>query len=70
MLVIIYPTSVSLLVFLGWVRKQRVLRKDPGGTSAVHIDEDTDRLKNRFFIISIVITFFVIAPFLALLMML
>jgi hypothetical protein len=67
-LVIIYPAMVALLVLVGWIKKRRVLRNDPGGTRAVQIDEDTDRLKNRVFIISIVIAFFVIAPFLALLM--
>jgi multisubunit Na+/H+ antiporter MnhC subunit len=69
-LVIIYPATVAVLVLIGWIKKRRVLRNDPRGTKAVQIDENTDRLKNRLFIISIVIAFFVIAPFLALLMML
>jgi uncharacterized sodium:solute symporter family permease YidK len=69
-LVIIYPATVAVLVLIGWIKKRRVLRNDPRGTKAVQIDENTDRLKNRVFIISIVIAFFVIAPFLALLMML
>ena len=69
-LVIIYPATVAVLVLIGWIKKRRVLRNDPRGTKAVQIDENTDRLKNRVFIISSVIAFFVIAPFLALLMML
>lgn len=69
-LVIIYPATAALLVLAGWMKKRRVIQNDPGGTKAVQIDEDTDRLKNRVFIISIIIDFFVIAPFLALLMVL
>jgi hypothetical protein len=51
----------------GGRKKRRIIQNDPGGAKAVRIDENTDRLKNRVFIISIVIDFFVIAPFLALL---
>lgn len=69
-LVIIYPVTVGLLVLTGWIKKRRVLRNDPGGTRADLIDEGTDRMKNRLFIISIIIAFFVIAPFLALLLVL
>lgn len=69
-LVIIYPAAVSLLVLIGWVKKRRIIQNDAGGTEAARIDEATDKLKNRLFIISIVLAFFVIAPFLALLMVL
>jgi hypothetical protein len=69
-LVILYPATVVLVVLAGWIKKRRIIQNDPGGAKAVRIDEDTDRLKNRVFIISIVIDFFVIAPFLALLMVL
>jgi uncharacterized membrane protein (UPF0182 family) len=69
-LVIIYPVAVAVLVLAGWVKKQRVIHNDSGNTKVVQIDETIDRLKNRFFIISIIIAFFVVAPFLALLMVL
>jgi hypothetical protein len=67
-LVIIYPAAVGVLVLFGWLKKRRVIQHDDGSTQTAQIDEAIDRLKNRFFIISIVIAFFVIAPFLALLM--
>jgi hypothetical protein len=69
-LVIIYPAAVSLLVLIGWVKKRRIIQNDAEGTKAARIDEATDKLKNRIFIITIVLAFFVIAPFLALLMVL
>jgi hypothetical protein len=69
-LVIIYPAAVGVLVFIGWVKKRRSIRYNAGSSQPDRIDEAIDRLKNRIFIISIVIAFFVIAPFLALLMVL
>jgi hypothetical protein len=69
-LVIFYPATAALWVGAGCIKKRRVLRDDPDGAQAVRIDAATDRQKNRFFIISIIIAFFVIAPFLALLMVL
>jgi len=69
-LVIIYPAAVAVLVLAAWVKKRRVIHNDSGNTKVVQIDETIDRLKNRFFIISIIIAFFVVAPFLALLMVL
>ena len=69
-LVIIYPAAVGVLVFVGWVKKRRMIQLDGGGSRTDQVDEAIDRLKNRIFIISIVIAFFVIAPFLALLMVL
>lgn len=69
-LVIIYPAAVAVLVLAGWVKKRRAIQNDAGSTQSALIDEAIDKLKNRFFIISIIIAFFVIAPFLALLMVL
>jgi hypothetical protein len=68
-LVVVYPAVVGILVFTGWIKKRRVNPND-AGTRAAQIDEATDRLKNRLFIISLILAFFVIAPFLALLMVL
>ena len=69
-LVIIYPVAVGLVVLVGYVKKRRVIRKGDAGLTTDQIDHAVDRLKNRIFIISVVIAFFVIAPFLALLMVL
>jgi hypothetical protein len=69
-LVIVYPAAVSLVVLVGWVKKRRLGRNSAGGAKIARIDEATDRMKSRLFIISIVVAFFVIAPFLALLMVL
>jgi hypothetical protein len=69
-LVIIYPLAVALLVSAGWVKKRRGIQNGAESRTADQIDDTIDRLKNRLFIISIIIAFFVIAPFLALLMML
>jgi hypothetical protein len=69
-LVVVYPAVVGILVLYGWIKKRRVIGNLAGDTQAAQIDEATDRLKNRLFIISLVLAFFVIAPFLALLMML
>jgi multisubunit Na+/H+ antiporter MnhC subunit len=69
-LVIIYPAAVALLVLAGHVKKRRVIRDGDAGPTTDQIDNAVDKLKNRIFIISIVIAFFVIAPFLALLMVL
>jgi hypothetical protein len=69
-LVIIYPAAVSLVVLVGWTKKRRIARNAAGSTTIARIDEATDRLKSRLFIISVVVAFFAIAPFLALLMVL
>jgi len=69
-LVVIYPVAVALLVSAGWVKKRRGAQNSAESPTADQIDATIDRLKNRLFIISIIIAFFVIAPFLALLMML
>jgi hypothetical protein len=66
-LVIIYPVAVSLLALAGWIKKRRIILNDAASTKASQIDAITDRLKSRLFIISLVLAFFVIAPFLALL---
>jgi hypothetical protein len=69
-LVIIYPVAVGLVVLAGYMKKRRVMRTGDAGPATDQIDHAVDRLKNRVFIISLVIAFFVIAPFLALLMVL
>jgi hypothetical protein len=66
-LVVVYPAVVGILVLYGWIKKRRVIGNLAGSTQAAQIDEATDRLKNRLFIITLILAFFVIAPFLALL---
>ena len=67
-LLILYPAAAAALALYGWVKKRRAIQNNSGSAIVARIDEATDRLKNRWFIISIVLAFFVIAPFLALLM--
>ena len=67
-LLILYPAAAAAVALYGWIKKRRAIRSNSGSTIVAQIDETSDRLKNRWFIISIVLAFFVIAPFLALLM--
>jgi len=67
-LVVIYPAAAAAVALYSWFKKRRALQNDRGGTALAQIDETADRLKNRWFTISIVLAFFVIAPFLVLLM--
>ncbi len=67
-LLILYPAAAAAVALYGWTRKRRAIQKDSGSAIVDRIDEMTDRLKNSWFIISVVLAFFVIAPFLALLM--
>ena len=69
-LLVIYPAAAAAVTFFGWLKKRRVPEKESGGTLLAQIEDTTDRLKNRWFIISIVLAFFVIAPFLVLVMIL
>lgn len=67
LLLLVYPLAVGVAVFCAWVRKRRVIKDAPDSHELRQIDDRTDRWKNRLFIISIVIVFFLVAPFLALL---
>jgi hypothetical protein len=69
-LLIIYPAAAAALSLYSWIKKRQAIRDDTGGAIIAQIDETTDRLKNRWFIISVVLAFFVIAPFLVFLMIL
>ncbi len=66
-LLILYICASSAVVLSAWLLKRRATRSGAGRLSMAEIDETTDRLKNRWFIISIVLAFFVIAPFFVLL---
>jgi hypothetical protein len=67
---IIYPAAAVAVALYRWIKKRQAIRHDTGGTIIAQIDETTDRLKNRWFIISVVLAFFVIAPFLVFLIIL
>ena len=69
-LLVIYPAAAVAVALYSWVKKRQAIRNDTGGTIIAQIDETTDMLKNRWFIISVVLAFFVIAPFLVFLMIL
>ena len=69
-LLIIYPAAAVAVALYSWIKKRQAIRDDTGGTIIAQIDETSDRLKNRWFIISVVLAFFVIAPFLVFLMIL
>lgn len=68
LLLLIYPAATSVLALLTWLRKRRVMQAEDRRELLERIDESTDKLKDQLFIISIVVTFFVIAPFLTLLL--
>ncbi len=68
-LAVIYPAATAVLALLTWFRKRRVMQVEEDSRELLErIDESTDKLKEQLFIISIVVTFFVIAPFLVLLL--
>ena len=67
-LLILYPAAAVIVALYSWVKKRRAIQNNSGSAVVAQIEATTDKLKNRCFIISIVLAFFVIAPFLALLM--
>ena len=67
-LTVIYPAAVTVLALLTWLRKRLVMKAENRRELLERIDESTNKLKDQLFIISIVVIFFVIAPFLALLL--
>ena len=69
-LLLIFLAAAVVLALWVWFRKRRVGRAANAGILLERIDESADRIKNQLFIISIVLALFVVAPFLALLMIL
>jgi hypothetical protein len=67
-LAVIYPAAITVLALLTWLRKRLAMKAEDRRELLERIDESTDKLKDQLFIIVIVVTFFVIAPFLALLL--
>ena len=68
-LVLLYSAVAVLLALYARIKKHRAIKHNAGGAMILaQIEDTTDRLKNRWFIIVLVLGFFVIAPFLAFLM--
>jgi len=67
-LLLIYPAAAAVLSLTAWLRKRRAMQADSRDLVVHALDEQTDKLKNMLFLICIIISFFVIAPFFALLM--
>ena len=67
---VLYITAASVVALYTWLLKRRAIRAGAARLSIAKIDETTDRLKNQWFIISIVLAFFVIAPFIVLMVIL
>lgn len=67
---VLYIAAASAVALYTWLLKRRAIRAGAARSSIAKIDETTDRLKNQWFIITTVLAFFVIAPFLALLIIL
>lgn len=68
-LILIYPAAAATVALCGWLRKRRAIQSGATGETLAKIEETTDRLKSRWFIITLALAFFVIAPFLAMLML-
>lgn len=66
-LALIYPIATSVLALSTWFRKRRATRAENSRERLERIDESQDKLKDQLFVIFIMVAFFGIAPFLALL---
>lgn len=67
-LILAYPLAAALLTLGLWLKKLRAEPVDRQLAAFDKLDEQADRLKGRLFIILTAVIFFVVAPFLALLM--
>lgn len=66
-LILAYPLAVALLMLSLWLKKLRVKPEERQQAALDKLDEQADRLKGRLFIILTTVIFFVVAPFLVLL---
>jgi hypothetical protein len=64
---LVYPAATLVLTILVWLRKRRSMQDGDRRALLERIDKSTDRLKDQLFIISMVLAFFVVAPFMILL---
>lgn len=65
-LALMYPAAAGVLAIWTWFRKRRATRAENCREFLERIDESADRLKDQLFIIFIMVAFFGIAPFVAL----
>ncbi len=65
----IYTAAAAVVNLYGWIGKRRALQNKLCGETIEQIDQIKDRLKDRLFFISVLLTFFIIAPFLLVLML-
>jgi hypothetical protein len=65
----IYTAAAAMVNLYGWIRKRRALQNKLCGETIEQIDQIKDRLKDRLFFISVLWAFFIIAPFLLVLML-
>lgn len=65
----IYSSAAVVVNLYGWIRKRRALQNKLGGETIEQIDQIKDSLKDCLFFISVFLAFFIIAPFLLVLML-
>ncbi len=65
LLILVYPAVCAVITLFGALKKRTALKTIQGMNTISEIDRTTDRLKESAFIISIVVAFFVVAPFIA-----
>ncbi len=66
LLVLVYPTVCTIITAIG-IRKKKTARKLGQGAETIEqIDQSIDTLKKSAFTISLVVTFFILAPFITL----
>jgi hypothetical protein len=68
-LVVIYSMAAVAANFHGWINKRRAVRNKAGTKNIEGFGEAGDRLKDRLFLISVILAFFIIAPFLTILLL-
>ena len=66
LLILVYPAVCALITLYGTLKKRKARKIFQGIEAISEIDAATDRLKKYAFFVSLVITFFVVAPFIAL----
>ena len=66
LLVMVYPAACTILSLLAALKKRKARHLGLDHESIEEIDQATDHLKKTAFIVSLILTFFVAAPFIAL----
>jgi hypothetical protein len=66
LLVLVYPSACAVVTLYGALRKRNARKLDLNTACIEQIDRSIDRSKKTAFTLSIIVTFFVVAPFIAL----